>query len=52
MHKGESVRGSWFRANQGEGYTFTDGDGDSLPIPVGRVYLGIVPEGTTVSFGS
>jgi hypothetical protein len=52
MHNGELIRGSWYRPNQGEGYVFTDDDGDSLPIPVGRVYLLIVPEGITVSFGA
>lgn len=50
LHAGEMIQGTWFRASQATGYVFTDADGEPVPIPDGRLYLGIVPEGLAVEF--
>lgn len=49
LHNGEVVEGTWFRANQAEDYTFTDENGNDLPIPAGATYLAVVPEGAEVT---
>ncbi len=41
--KGEKIEGTWTRSAQVDPYLFADAGGDPLPIPGGRVYLGIVP---------
>lgn len=51
LHAGEVIQGTWFRASQATGYVFTDADGEPVPIPDGRVYLAIVPEGQPVGLG-
>jgi hypothetical protein len=51
LHNGELIEGTWFRPGQGEGYTFTDNDGDVVPIPSGSLYWAIVPEGQPIDLG-
>lgn len=40
---GEKIEGTWTRSAQVDPYLFADADGNPLPIPTGRVYLGVVP---------
>lgn len=48
FHGGEVIEGTWFRSSQAEIYEFTDLDGDTLSVPAGSVYLGILAEGVDV----
>ena len=52
MHDGELIEGTWYRPNQADGYTFTAGDGGLLSIPLGDLYLAIVPDGLFLELGS
>lgn len=51
LHNGEVIEGTWFRPGQGEGYTFSDTAGETVPVPEGAVYWAIVPEGEPVGLG-
>jgi len=51
LHNGELIEGTWFRPNQSEGYTFTDSDGEVVPIPSGSLYWAIVPDGEPIEVG-
>jgi hypothetical protein len=48
FHTGEMVEGTWFRADQTEGYVFTSRAGASIPIPHEASHLVIVPSGQEV----
>lgn len=51
LHNGEMIEGVWSRAGQGAGYTFSDGEGNVVPVPAGSVHWAIVPEGEPVALG-
>ncbi len=51
FHQGEVIEGRWFRSSQAAGYQFVTQDGDRLPIPTGKLYLGVVPDGLPVEVG-
>lgn len=50
-HDGQAVRGSWFRASQDDPWLFTTEDGAPLPVPEGRVYLGLIPDEADIEIG-
>ena len=48
FHQGEVVEGRWFRSSQAGGYQFVTQDGDRLPIPIGALYVAVVPAHLTI----
>jgi hypothetical protein len=52
LHNGEVIEGTWFRPSQAEDYSFTDEDGEVIPIPAGGLYWAIVPDGQPIDLGS
>lgn len=52
LHNGEVVEGTWQRASQAEPWVFASSDGTSLAVPVGPLYLSVVPGGTLVTVTS
>lgn len=51
LHDGELIEGTWFRPSQAGDYTFSDGNGTTVPIPTGNVYWAIVPHGQPIDRG-
>ncbi len=48
LHQGEVIEGRWFRSSQAGGYQFVTQDGDRLPIPIGALYVAVVPAHLTI----
>ena len=46
LTRGVVVRGRWERATEADGFTLTDGDGDEIPLTVGRTWIELAPAGT------
>jgi hypothetical protein len=50
FHDGQVVTGQWLRAAQSDGWVFLDDSGAQFTLPVGSVWMEIVPRYVTVDF--
>lgn len=48
IHQGELIRGTWLRLSQSDPWRLTTESGEALAIPMGSLYLSVVPSGTDV----
>lgn len=51
LHRGELLEGTWFRAAQSTGYSFTMQDSETILIPPGSTYVAILPNGQEIALG-
>jgi hypothetical protein len=50
FHDGGVVEGRWLRSAQEDPWVIVDGDGREVPLPIGRVFVEIVPRFVEVTF--
>jgi hypothetical protein len=46
LTRGVLVRGRWERETESDGFRLTDGDGEEIPLTVGRTWIELAPAGT------
>ncbi len=51
FHGGEVLEGRWLRGGQEDGWIIVDEAGTEVPLPVGRVFVEIVPRFVDVTYG-